>query len=102
MNPSAFAISAAGADMPKRSMPKATPLSPTQRDQPKVAAASIDMRAVTSGGSTLSRYDCGCLAKSVVGVDLHVQNGCVLLADMSCGRLSARPHFVRQVQIPTR
>src|SRR6516162_580590 len=65
VNPSAFAISAAGADMPKRSMPKITPLSPTQRDQPKVAAASMDMRAVTLGGSTSSRYDCGCLAKSV-------------------------------------
>ena len=39
--------------MPKRSIPKVTPLSPTQRDQPKVAAASMDMRAVTSGGSDL-------------------------------------------------
>jgi hypothetical protein len=44
VNPSAFAISAARADMPKRSIPKVTPLSPTQRDQPKV---SMDMRAVT-------------------------------------------------------
>ena len=65
VDPSAFAISAARADMPKPSIPKVTPLSPTQRDQPKVAAASMDMRAVTSGGSTSSRYDCDCLAKSV-------------------------------------
>jgi hypothetical protein len=32
-----------------------------QRDQPKVAAASMDMRAVKLGGNTSSRHDCGCL-----------------------------------------
>ncbi len=49
------AVKSAGADAPKRSIPKARPRSPTQRSHPSVAAASIDMRAVTSGGKTESR-----------------------------------------------
>ena len=42
----------AGAEAPKWSIPMATPAEPTYRSHPKVEAASIDTRAVTSAGST--------------------------------------------------
>ena len=48
-----------GADAPNDRIPMLCPVSPTYFAQPNVEACSTDTRAVTAGGSTLSRYSCG-------------------------------------------
>src|SRR5262249_49695600 len=49
-----------GAEAPKVRMPITRPAPPTYRSQPNVEACSIASRAVTSRGSTLSRYSGVC------------------------------------------
>ena len=61
--PKCLKTSSATPEAPKLCMPIASPRSPIQRCQPNVAAASIETRALTDGGSTWSRYSAGCSAK---------------------------------------
>src|SRR5437588_7381892 len=59
VKPNFFCKSLSGAEAPKDRMPMLCPVTPTYLAQPKIEACSTDTRAVTSGGSTRSRYSRG-------------------------------------------
>src|SRR5262249_52043974 len=57
--PNLICSSLSGADAPNVFIPIIRPELPTYRSHPKVDACSIEIRAVTFAGSTLSRYSFG-------------------------------------------
>src|ERR1051326_7575321 len=64
LNPSSRIATSPGADAPNRSRHTTSPDDPTYRSHPCLTPASTASRAVTAGGNTSSRYDCGCSSNS--------------------------------------
>src|ERR1700693_1454665 len=64
VNPNCCCSTFSGADAPKVFIPRIAPVNPVYFVQPQVEACSTATRAVTEGGSTVSRYSWLCCSNN--------------------------------------